>query len=184
MSPMTSALISYWHRLPVESPATRRFNLAALRDEVRAGHRPPEALVTAVLGDIDDEIVHAATRAYLEGCASSPAAHRAAAIDAAVEWVRRGLALNRGSVFAALLGTGDAVVHERLAAQRLTLSAEEVAVVCRQLPPAPTSSIVVFLREWVELLEGADDPTLSRQRELVASALERCAPVAAQLAAA
>jgi hypothetical protein len=184
MSPMTSALISYWHRLPAESPAIRRFNLAALRDEVRAGRRPPEALVTTVLGDIDDEIVHAATRAYLEGFVSSPAAQRAVAIEAAVEWVRRGLALNRGSVFAALLGTGDAGVHERLAAQRLSLSAEEVAVVCRQLPPAPAKSILAFLHEWAQLVEGSEDPALSRQRELLGGALDRCAPVAAQLVAA
>ena len=184
MSPMNSALISYWHRLPSESPAIRRFNLAALRDDVRAGRRAPEDLVTAILGDIDDEIVHAATRAYVEAYASSPVEHRAAAIEAAVEWVRRGLALNRGSVFAALLGTGDAVVHERLAAQRLSLSAEEVAVVCRQLPPAPVKSIVAFLREWAELVEGSEEPILSRHHELVAGALDRCSQAKAQLAAA
>jgi len=101
----TSALISYWHRLPAESPAVRRLNLAALRDDVRAGLRPPDALVTVILGDIDDEIVLAGTRAYLEGCVSSPTGKRAATVDAAVEWVRRGLALNRGAVFAALLAT-------------------------------------------------------------------------------
>jgi hypothetical protein len=184
MSPMTSALISYWQRLPAESPAIRRFNLASLRDDVRAGRRPPEALVTAILGDIDDEIVHAATSAYLEGGATLPSAHRVAAIDAAVEWVRRGLALNRTAVFAALLGTGDAVAHERIAALRLSLSAEEVAVLCRQLPEAPTQSIVAFLHAWAELLEGSDDPTLLRQHQLLAGALDRCVPAAAQLAAA
>ena len=180
MSPMTNALISYWHRLPAESPAVRRFNLAALRDDVRAGRRPPEALVTTILGDIDDEIVHSATRAYLEGCATLPAALHSAAIDAAVEWVRRGLPLNRGSVFSALLGTGNPGLRERLATQRLILSAEEVAVVCRQLPSAPAKSIVAFLREWVGLVEGSDDPTLSRHRELLAGVLDRRAPVTAE----
>jgi hypothetical protein len=184
MSPMTSALISYWQRLPAESPAIRRLNLAALRDEVRQGHRPPEALVTAILGDVDDEIVHAATRAYLEACATLPSAHRVAATDAAVEWVRRGLALNRGAVFAGLLATGDTVVHERLAALRLSLSTEEVAVTCRQLPPAPAKSIVAFLHEWVELIEGAEDPALSRQHDLLAGVLDRCGPSAVQLVAA
>lgn len=184
MSPMTSALISYWQRLPAESPAIRRLNLAALRDDVRAGRRPPETLVTAILGDVDDEIVHAATRAYLEACASSSVAHRTVTVDAAVEWVRRGLALNRGAVFAALLETGDAVVHERLAALRLSLSSEEVAVVCRQLPPSPAKSIVAFLHEWAELIEGADDPALSHQHDLVAGQLDHCTPMAAQLVAA
>jgi hypothetical protein len=180
MSPMTPALISYWQRLPAESPAIRGINLAALRDDVRAGYRPPDVLVTTILADNDDEIVHAATCAYVEGYTSSPAAHRAAAIDTAVEWVRRGLALNRGAVFAVLLGTGDIDVHERIAAQRLSLSAEEVAVVCRQLPPAPAKSIVAFLREWAELVEGSSDPTLSRHYELVASVLGRRAPVTTQ----
>jgi hypothetical protein len=184
MSPMTSALISYWHRLPAESPLARRFNLAALRDDVRVGLRPPNALVTVILGDIDDEIVHAATSAYLEGCASSPAARRAEAVGAAVEWVRRGLALNRGAVFAALLATSDAVVLERLAALRLSLSAEEVAAVCRQLPPSPAQSIVAFLREWVELVEGSSDPTLSVHHELVAGVLDRCSQARARLVAA
>jgi hypothetical protein len=184
MSPMTSALISYWHRLPAESPAIRRTNLAALRDDVRAGRRPPDALVTAILADSDDEIVHAATRAYVEGYASSPAEHRTAALDAAVEWVRRGLALNRGAVFAGLLASGDADVHERLAAQRLSLSPEEVAVVCRQLPPTLAKPIVAFLREWADLVEGSEDPVLRRQRELVGGLLERCALLAVQLVAA
>lgn len=183
MSPMTSALISYWQRLPAESPAIRRFNLTALRDDVRAGRRPPAALVTTILGDMDDEIVHSATRAYLEGCASPPAVDRMQAVNAAVEWVRRGLALNRGAVFAALLGTGDAVVHERLAALRLSLAAEEVEVVCRQLPPAPAMSIVAFLHEWAELVEGSDNPALLRQRELVAGVLDGRAPVAQLVAA-
>jgi hypothetical protein len=184
MSPMTSALISYWHRLPAESPAVRRFNLAALRDDVQAGLRPPDALVTVILGDIDDEIVLAATRAYVEGCVSSPTGNRAAAVDAALEWVRRGLALNPGAVFSALLATGNAVVLERLAALRLSLSAGEVAVVCRQLPPSPAKSIVAFLHEWAELVEGSDDPTLSRHSEWLAGALDRCSQAKAQLVAA
>ena len=184
MSPMTNALISYWHRLPAESPAVRKLNLTSLRDDVRAGRRPPEALVTTILGDIDEGIVHSATRAYLEGSASPPAADRMKAVDAAVEWVRRGLALNRGAVFAALLGTGDAVVHERLAGLRLSLSAEEVEVVCRQLPSSLAMPIVTFLHEWAELVEGSDDPALVRQREVVAGVLDYCAPVTAQLVAA
>jgi hypothetical protein len=76
------------------------------------------------------------------------------------------------------------LVRERLATQRLTLSAEEVAVVCRQLPAAPAQSIVKFLQEWAELVEGADDPTLARQRALLASALDQCTSVAIRRAAA
>ena len=130
MSPTTNALIDYWHRLPAESRAIRRLNLAALCDEVRAGRRPPEVLVTVAIGDTDADIVHDATLAFLEGCASGPTGPRAAAIGAALEWVSRGLALNRGAVFAVLLGSGDAGVLGRLAPQRLTLSEEEIATLC------------------------------------------------------
>ena len=181
MSPMTSALISYWHRLPAESPSVRRKTLDSIRERVRAGLEARSALVPFALGDVDDGIVAAATLAY---ATAGDGSNDADASCEATEWVRRGLALNRGAVFAALLAAGDAVVRERLAAQRLTLSAEEVAVVCRQLPDAPAQSIVEFLQEWVELVEGSDDPTLSRQRVLVAGAFDRCEPVAVRRAAA
>lgn len=171
MSPTTNALINYWHRLPADAPGIRRLNLATLCEEVRAGRRAPEALVTAAIGDIDDDIVYAATHTYLEGCTSGPSGQRAAAITAALEWVSRGLALNRGAVFAVLLGTGDAAVLERLATQRLTLSVEEVATVCRRLPPAPAKSIDQFLRAWAELLEGSKDASLARQRAMIAAVL-------------
>ena len=181
MSPMTSALISYWHRLPAESPSARRKTLDSIRERVRAGLESRSALVPFALGDVDDGIVEAATQAYAAAGAGS---NDSDASFEATEWVRRGLALNRGAVFAALLAAGDALVRERLATQRLTLSAEEVAVVCRQLPAAPAQSIVKFLQEWAELVEGADDPTLARQRVLLASALDQCTSVAIRRAAA
>lgn len=184
MSPTTNALISYWHRLPADAQTIRRINLAALCEEVRAGRRPPEALVTAAIGDVDDDIVCTATHAFLEGCASGPSGRRAAAIDATLEWVTRGLALNRGAVFAVLLGISDAAVLERLAAQRLTLSEKEVATVCEQLPSAPARPIVLFLRAWTELVEGSTDPSLSRQRTLIAGVLARCDAAIVPLAAA
>jgi hypothetical protein len=181
MSPMTSALISYWHRLPAESPIARRKTLDSIRERVRAGLEPRSALVPFALGDVDDGIVAAATLAYV-AAGSGPA--EADTVSEAAEWVRRGLALNRGAVFGALLAPGNDRTLERLASQRLTLSAEEVAVVCRHLPEAPTQSIVEFLQEWVELVEGSDDPTLSGHRALVAGALDRCEPVTVRRAAA
>ena len=181
MSPMTHALISYFQRLPAESPAARRRTLDAIRERVRAGLEPRSALVPFALGDVDDGIVAAATQAYVSAGAGS---NDPGASCEAAEWVRRGLALNRGAVFAALLTSNDAAAHERLAAQRLSLSAEEVAVVCRQLPATPAKPVLAFLREWAELVEASDDRTLSRQHELVANALERCRPAAIRRAAA
>ena len=57
MSPMTNALITYWHRLPAYSPAERRQHLTLTCDGVRTGHLPPQALVPFALGDVDDDAV-------------------------------------------------------------------------------------------------------------------------------
>jgi hypothetical protein len=178
---MTSALISYWHRLPAESPGARRKALDSIRERVRAGLEPRSSLVPFALADVDDGIVAAASQAYV---AAGPGPSDADALHEATEWVRRGLALNRGAVFGALLALGNAVVQERLAALRLSLSAEEVAAACRQLPPAPAKPIVQFLHEWSALAEGSDDPTLRRQRDLVVGALHCCSQMTDQLVAA
>lgn len=148
MSPMTSALISYWHRLPAESPVARRKTLDAIRDRVRAGLEPRSALVPFALGDVDDGIVVVATQAYVAagaGPADADALHEAA------EWVRRGLALNRGAVFGALLALEDERVLDRLAALRLVLSATEIEAVGRALGAQPGPREFAFLRDWLDL---------------------------------
>jgi hypothetical protein len=155
MSPMTSALISYWHRLPAESPFARRKTLDAIRERVRAGLEPRSALVPFALGDVDDGIVVAATQAYV---AAGPGPAHADALTEATEWVRRGLALNRGAVFGALLALEDGPVVDRLAALRLVLSAAEVETVGRVLGPEPGARVVAFLQDWADLV--ASDPAL------------------------
>ncbi len=70
MSLITSALIDYWQRLPAQSPAVRRQQLACACESVRAGFATPETLVTFALGDVDEVIVREATTAYLETCAT------------------------------------------------------------------------------------------------------------------
>ena len=166
MSPMTPALISYWHRLPAESPAARRQTLDAIRDRARAGLEPHAALLPFALADVDDDIVAAATRAYVAG-ACGPAG--VDALAEAVEWVRRGLALNRGAIVGALLALDDGRAFERLAALRLVLSAAEVESACRVLGAAPSPRAIAFLREWFALV--ADGP-LQRERRAIAGVLE------------
>lgn len=151
MSPMTSALISYWHRLPAESPFARRKTLDAIRERVRAGLEPRSALVPFALGDVDDGIVVAATQAYV---AAGPGPADADALHEATEWVRRGLALNRGAVYGALLALEDGPVVDRLAALRLVLSAVEVETVGRVLGPEPGARVVAFLQDWADLVAG------------------------------
>jgi hypothetical protein len=184
MSPITQSLITYWHRLPVESPAIRRLNLAATCDDVRNGRSTATSLVPFALADVDEEIVFAATASYVECRANGAPERPTPAIEDAFEWIRRGLALNRGAVFSALLLTCGPVVSERLASQRLVLAEEEIATICRLLPAHPGRTAIRFLREWLELLEGCDDASLRRQSELLRAALERCGPEVRQLAAA
>lgn len=154
MSPLTTALISYWHRLPSESPAARRKALDTTRERIRAGLESPAALVPFALGDVDDAIVITATRDYVAAAVGTRTAADEA-IGEVTDWVRRGLALNRGAVFGALLALGEERIERRLAGLRLTLSASEVEAACRAIGPA-TGRVAAFVREWLELLaEGA-----------------------------
>jgi hypothetical protein len=184
MSPMTNALITYWHRLPAHSPAERRQHLTLTCDGVRTGHLPPQALVPFALGDVDDEIVRQATLGYIEAGMELDADDPRLCAEDACEWIRRDLVLNRGAVFAALLETGDATVLQRLASHRLVLTVETVATICRLLPDLPGRAALRFLSEWVELLEGTGDLALRRQRDLISAAFEARSPDVATRAAA
>jgi hypothetical protein len=167
MSPLTNALISYWHRLPSESPAARRKALDATRDRIRAGLETPAALVPFALGDVDDSIVIAATREYVAAAVHGKGATDDAIVEVA-DWVRRGLALNRGAVFGALLGSGDERFEHRLAGLRLTLSPSEVETACRVVGPA-AGRVAAFVQDWLALLEeGAPQ----RECRALAGALE------------
>jgi hypothetical protein len=148
MSPTTTALIHYWHRLPAESPALRRKSLETVVEHVREGCAPREALLPYALGDVDEGIVAAATQAYVASAGGA-----ATAVVEAVEWVRRGLALNRGAVFGALLALEDERQAGRLAALRLLLAPEEVESACRVLAAAmPGPCALEFLQDWADLV--------------------------------
>jgi hypothetical protein len=174
MSPMTFALIDYWHRLPAESPAARRQLLDTYCDRVRSGFERRSALLPFALGDVDDGIVAAATQAY---AAASVGVHDVDPSCDATEWVRRGLALNRGAVFGALLALEDERALERLAALRLVLSVNEVEAACRVLGSQVGSRAREFLQDWAELI--ADGP-LHRERAALGAIIagEVCARAA------
>jgi hypothetical protein len=169
MSPLTPALISYWHRLPAECAATRRKSLDATRERVRSGREPAAALVPIALGDVDEGIVASATHAYVAAAmAATSDVDPAEPIAEAAEWIRRGLALNRGAVFGALLALDDERAAERLAALRLLLAAPEVEVACRVLGSSPGLHALDFLRDWADLV--ADGP-LQRERLALRAAI-------------
>ena len=155
MSPMTEALIDYWQFLPAQSAALRQTRLEEVVARVREGKYGPAALVPFALADVDADVVLTATRAYVD----SQGDHltRESAVADALEWIRRGLALNRAAVFAALLSLGDPAVNESLAGLRLGLTADEVATVSRFATATCCSATRGFLRSWLELL-GTEGP--------------------------
>ena len=155
MRSITPVLIDYWHRLPASPVHQRRHHAQESCIRVRAGRLPFDALLPFVLGDPDEEVVFSATTAYV-GSNRDGAAARRASIDDAIEWIRRGLALNRGAVFAALLAAGDPRINARLLPLRLTLGQEDVTVVCRRVDHDARRPTRKFLREWAELLGEVD----------------------------
>ena len=166
MNSITPALIDYWRKLPAQSAASRRQYLDETRSRVASGERGAESLVPFALADHDEDVVFVATSAYV-GVVRDALERNAAAHDA-TEWVRRGLAINRGAVFAALLALGDDGINERLLPLRLALSADEVATVCRRAARRSCERSRAFLHEWHNLLFG--DAT-AREREHVAATL-------------
>jgi hypothetical protein len=151
MRSITPVLIDYLHRLPASPVHQRRQNAHESCNRVREGHLPVDALLPFVLGDPDEDVVYAATSTYV-GSTHNGAAARRSSIDDAIEWVRRGLVLNRGAVFAALLAAGDPRINARLLPLRLTLGHEDVTVVRRRVDHDARRPTRRFLREWTELL--------------------------------
>jgi hypothetical protein len=169
MSPLTEALIDYWQALPAQSAALRQLRLEEAGARVREGALGPEALVPFALADVETEVVMQATLRYVGVAHGGPI--REAAVAEALEWIRRGLALNRGAVFASLLSLGDKGVNELLAGLRLGLQAEEVATVCRLAAATRCAATREFLRSWLELL-GAEGPAPERAHLSRALALD------------
>jgi hypothetical protein len=167
---LTAVLLRYWHELPRHDLSARGQLLGAIRTRVRSGELAERAFAAFALGDGDEDIVAVATAEYI-GTHPVSVEWRQAAIDDALEWIRRGLPLNRGAVFAALLGLNDPDVNERLAALRLILGYAEVATVCRRAVARPAAVALEFLADWLQLLQ-ASEARDERAESLLARALE------------
>ena len=173
---LTPVLLQYWQELPHVASDERRRWLAATRARVLDGETTIRAFVPYALGDIDEEIVCAATAEYV-GAHPISIERRQVAVDEAVDWVRRGLALNRGAVFAALLSLGDTVIDETLAGLRLILTHAEIEVVVRHATARPSRAARTFLAEWLELLDSCEEPaTLARELVVCAVATQKAQP--------
>lgn len=166
---LTTALMQYWQALTIHDAPTRRDWLAATHASVRRGATSPRAFVVFVLGDVDEDIVLDAVTEFV-GTHPVSIERRQAAVAQAIDWIRRGLALNRSAVFSALMALGDPNVDESLAGLRLILSNDEVEAVCRRAMRHRSGATRVFLAEWLELLDAAAQPD-AQARALLAGAL-------------
>jgi hypothetical protein len=157
MSPTTEALIDYWKALPGRCASSRRGLLEATRRRIVEGEQGPEDLLPFALADADEDVVFAATSDYICAAQATPSGPTSGTHDAA-EWIRRGLAINRGAVFAALLAREDDRVNEALLPLRLSLSADDLAVVRRRVESGVGERARGFLAEWRELLAVGASP--------------------------
>lgn len=163
-------LLRYWLALASHELATRRGWFAATRDAVRSGATTARAFAAHALGDADEDIVFDAVVEYV-GAHPVSLEQRQSAVAEAIDWVRRGLVLDRGAAFAALLTRGDAAINDALAGLRLGLAHDEIATVCGRAVLHPCEATRAFLDDWRQLLDAAEPRDL-RAVQLVGRALD------------
>jgi hypothetical protein len=147
-------LLDYWRSTLPLPVAARRRALDAVYLRARRDAAAAADLVSFALGDPDEEIVYRATLAHVE-CARRTGPRATTPVRGAIEWVARGLALNRAAVFAALASLDDESVLEMLRPFRLVLDEAECVVVHRRLKLHPAGATREFLRAWAELRDPA-----------------------------
>lgn len=141
------ALVAWWRLLANSGPAARGDLLEQLRQRVRRGAATPRAFLPAALGDSDASLVIAATAGYL-GAGPVSVEWRARAVDDALDWIRRGLALNAAGVFVALLRLQDEEIHVRLRGLRGRLDVAQRATVWSCCAADACEATQEFLADW------------------------------------
>ena len=112
-----------------------------------AATRPCVPGLPVVLGEPCPALVRDAALAYV---AVTPVSleHRAAVIDEACDWIRRGLGLSPAGVFAALLASADPALLERIAPLRWRLDARQRAVVFELTAAVSDPAVRELLDDW------------------------------------
>ena len=144
---VTAALMRYWQELRLASVTQRRWVVAELREVVRRGETTSRAWLPVALGETDSALVREAVLGYLGGTPVS-IERRELAVGDALDWIRRGLALNRVAVFVALLQLGDVTINERLAGLRGRLNEAEAAAVWCAFADCDGTPSADFIAEW------------------------------------
>jgi hypothetical protein len=141
------ALVSYWGCVRELSLPERRVLSQALRDAIRRGDTGVRAWLPVVLGEPCAELVRDAAIAYVT-VAPASVEHKAAAIDDACDWIRRGLGLSPAGVFAALLASADAALLERIASLRWRLDARQREIVFDLTAANSDPAVRELLDDW------------------------------------
>jgi len=141
-------LADYWRFVAVTDVAGRARMLRALRDDVAAGHATVRACVPVALGDPAFQVAREATLTYVGGWPTS-VDRRTHVFDEVVDWIVRGLALDRAALCCALLERADAACLERLARVRARLDEREARAVFAALADRALSvDVATFVEEW------------------------------------
>jgi hypothetical protein len=144
---VTAALMRYLQELRLASVAHRRWVVAELLAAVRRGETTSRAWLPVAVAETDPGLVREAVLGYLGGTPVS-IERRDLAVGDVLEWIRRGLALNRVAVFVALLQPGDVTINERLVGLRGRLNAAEAAAVWREFADCDGTPSGDFIAEW------------------------------------
>ena len=142
------ALAGYWRLVAVTSVAQRATMLQELRDDIAAGHTTVRACVPVALGEPAFPLARDAALEYVGGWPTS-VDRRAHVVDEVVDWIVRGLALERAALFCALLERADPACLERLASVRARLDERETAAVFAAFQGRQVDvEVATFLGEW------------------------------------
>lgn len=144
---VTAALMRYWQELRLASVTQRRWVVEELRAAVRRGETTARAWLPVAVGETDPGLVHEAVLGYL-GATPVSIQRRELAVGDALEWIRRGLVLNRVAVFVALLQLRDVTINERLAGLRGRLSEAEATAVWSAFADCDGTPSGDFIAEW------------------------------------
>jgi hypothetical protein len=141
------ALAHYWRFVANTTLSEREAVVRALRADIATGHTTARACVAVALGEPDFALVRAATRAYVGGWPAS-VERRAQVLDEVIDWIVRGLALDRAALCCALLDCADATCVEKLALVRNRLDTAEADRVFAAFRDDVHADVATFLEEW------------------------------------
>ena len=141
------ALAQYWRQAGTTPLAQRVQWLDELRAGIATGRTSPRACIAIALGEHDLELARSATRAYVGTWPASLERREQALLDV-IDWIERGLALNRAALCCALLDAGDEPALARLAPLRGRLSEDERAAVLAVCTSPVSEAAATLLEAW------------------------------------